>query len=712
MKYPIRTLLLCTSALFSFSTSALSQENISTADKSKTENETIVVTALKRQDRLEDLPVAASVTDQEAHELFYSAHPAEALTRSSPNFTFSGFGQPGMDFVNLRGIGVMGQPANSLDNTVGFSTNGMATSRLGFSPSLLDIEQVEILRGPQGTLFGRNALGGVVNLVTAPADGRREYSVHLQIGNKGHRMGEAIASDWLIEDVLAARAAIRWQKRDGEVTNVVVGGKEGGTELAAGRLSLRYLPSDDFSIDLTGSMDREEHGSTFNLLYEDPRYPVSGADRFPKNDKERIDGTLKIVKDFDSMVLTSISNFQKLNGKQQISTADNLVFDRLPYYTVPAAGANDADIDHEEMIFNQEIRLSSPESAALSWVAGANYFRSEYEGSYDQVSTYSPYASGIYNTNIISQTFAAFADVTAPVTDDLKISGGLRLSHDIQDFDSRYQGRGFPGSVTASSQTGSINDTYLTGRLAASYDITDDIMGYASISHGYASGGYPNYPINLAVGEDAEAFDPTTGWTYEAGVKNRFFDDSLMIDVSTFFNNIKNGQMLAHVVGSMPTRFSYISQDYQSYGLEIEAKAFIQDNLELRGSIGMTETRLKNIASTAPSGILKHNKVPNSANITASTGFTYNIIDNIKLSADYQYVGARFTDAQNQDKLDPYNMLSARLEWDTDWASVYAFGTNLLDETPQYYGSRYSDDTHTKVVGQGRTIGIGLKTEF
>lgn len=681
------------------------------AQEAATELEAITITALKRTDRLAQLPVSASVIENDAITAD-SSTPGAALTRATPNVYMGGFGQPGVDFVSMRGIGPLGQPANSLDNSVGFATNGAATSAFGFPPSLLDVERVEVLRGPQGTLFGRNAMGGLINVVTRPADGTREFKLRGEYGTDGHYLAEAIAGGWLQEDVLAARFALRFNGLDGDVPNVVVGGKEGDSRLAAVRGTLRYTPSDDTRVTLTLGHDRDERNNNYTLYYQYPGFPVSGSDIIPENHRRRTEGTLEIQHDFEGFTFTSLTNLQNIQLNGRVDTADELLFPAVGY-PFPARGGDLSVSKDRDRIFSQEFRLNSAVDSPVSWVAGVNYFRSDYRSHRDQDSTYSPYSSGIFDTDISSQTIAAFGDVTVPLTEQFKVHGGLRIAHDQQDLDVRYAGKGFPGSAAGYAQAGEGSDTYLTGRLAIGYDWNESLMTYASISTGYASGGFERYTLNAAVGQPTVPFKPSDVIAYEIGAKSKFLDDTLTLGVSLFYNDVSDGQLVGYDLSALPTTFKFVNQDYHSYGGEIEARAEVSDGLTIGAGIGLTVSKLDaTTADTAMLGAKEGNRTPNIPNLTVNADIDYRFMENFYANLQYQYVGERAMDLANTHDLPDYHMVNARIGWSKDDLEIYAFANNILDERPIYFGSPYSASVSTAAVGPGRTIGLGISRNF
>lgn len=378
----------------------------------------------------------------------------------------------------------------------------------------------------------------------------------------------------------------------------------------------------------------------------------------------------------------------------------------------PPAGA-DLSISHEnETIFSQELRLNSLEGSTISWVGGLHYFVSDYTGKRDQSSSFSPYSSGLFNTGLTSQTFAAFGDLTAPISDALKISGGLRIAYDRQSLNLNYSGKGFPGTVPAYRQNQTISDTYLTGRLAVSYDVSERLMAYASLARGYASGGFERYTLNGAVGKPTNPFAPSTAWTYETGLKSRFLDDRLELAASVFYNDVDDGQLVAANISARPVTFAFVNQDYDSYGFELQGRAKLADGLTVGSGLGVTATQIKNVPANATTGIRNGNEVPNAPRVTAFADIEYRFLDGFHANLQYQYVGKREVDIQNTASLDAYHMVNGRVGFEHKGLDIYAFGNNLLDERPVYFGSTFSASAHTAVVGPGRVIGLGLSKSF
>jgi len=698
-------------------TPVLAQDAQSAAADGAMVLEPVTVTARKRGEDEQDVPGSLTVID--GFDIPTSTlNPGADIARETPNFNFVDYAQPGSAFGTMRGIGPLGSPLNSLDSTIGFSTNGVPTTSMGFSPTLLDVERVEVLRGPQGTLFGRNALGGSVNVVTTPADGTREYRVTGELGTDGYRLGEALAAGWLVPDVLAGRAVVRYQDFDGDIHNTVTDKDEGGAELTAGRGTLHLTPGFDLDATLAVAFSREERTDPVYMLRDGPGYPKTAADITPEGNRDSLDTTLEISKRFDSFTVTSVTGVQFIELDSQTDYTDAYLYNQ--YLGQPFESYNDPSIDYgytdeSERIISQEFRLNAPEENAIDWVLGVSYFRSDYDQHRDQQSNLLSNLNGTYDTEIESQTFAAFGDVSVPMPflEGLTVSGGVRVAHDTQDIHSTYISNGFPGNVPRFSQDQDFTDTYLTGRMAVSYDWTPEVMTYASIAHGYSSGGFNRLTVNAPAGQPDEPFQPATVWTYEAGVHTNLLDQRLKLNASVFYNEVSDGQLSTFDPASLV--FYFENQDYASYGFEVEARALLAPGLEVNGGLGFTHSELKNVAEGSMTGAEDGGRVPNVPRFTGNVGILYSLpADVVELpgdffsSATYQFVGDREADVANSFALDPYHIVDLQLGWETDRVRLYGFVRNALDERPEFFGLQYTADARTTMVGRGRMMGLGV----
>ena len=685
---------------------------------------TIILEGRKREEAVLDAPVSASIVDGEDIRPG-SADPSRDIALRTPNFNFIDFGSPGYNFAAIRGVVPLGTPLNNLDNTIGYSTNGVPTSGLGFSSLPLDVERVEVLRGPQGTLFGRNALGGAINVVTRQADGVRDARLGIEVGDNGNRVVDFAAGGWLIDDTLAGRVALRYQTIDGDIPNPLTASEIGDAEIAAARVSLGFNPNSDFRAQLTFGYEQDERANPQFVLIESPEFPIAGDAFEPLERREISHVSLKVEREFEAFTFTSTTGFQDIGITIRNDNTDSFLysafFGDLGFPTPPSAFADPladtTDQFEEERIFSQEFRLNSTEGSAIDWVAGLSYFRSEYDQDRVQQDTNFPSLNGVYDTQIDSETIAIFGDVTVPIGSRWNASAGLRLARDTQDFATTFVSNGFPGTVPFFSQTGTFEDDYVTGRLAVDYQWSDEVLSYASITRGYASGGFERFSLDASNGRPAPPFRPSEITTYEIGAKAQFLGGDVVLTGAAFYNDVTDGQALAFDPATFAVFFD--NQDYESYGFDIEVQAQLSSRLFVRGAVGLTETELVNVDPANATGAVNGNEVPNSPNVTASLGLEYiqpltlfGTSGDLSFGVDVSHVGSRKADIANSTELDSYTLTDLRIGWSRSDFEIYAYGRNIFDERPVYFASVFSENANAATVGRGRQIGIGANWRF
>ncbi|WP_411037658.1 TonB-dependent receptor domain-containing protein, partial [Shinella sp. BYT-45] len=309
-------------------------------------------------------------------------------------------------------------------------------------------------------------------------------------------------------------------------------------------------------------------------------------------------------------------------------------------------------------------------------------------------------------------------EATVPIVGGLKATVGLRATKETKDITYRFTGNGTPGTLPSYYQHADLDDTFLTGRAALSYDWNDDIMTYVSVGRGAVAGGMPWTSTGAALGRDMPSYPTSTSWTYEAGFKSTLLDGRMTLNGSVFFNDVKNGHLL--VVDPATFAFSTAALDYETYGAELEARFEVTPGFNVFGGLGYTHAELKNVPVGSLTGASSGNTVPNVPNWAANIGAEYRFAASdigisqgeIVATAMYQFVGTRQADVANHFSLDSYGIVNARIGWEGEKASVYAFGTNLFDERYEAVGNYYGPTALTVRPGPGRIIGVGASVKF
>ncbi|SON57295.1 TonB dependent receptor family protein [Hartmannibacter diazotrophicus] len=632
--------------------------------------------------------------------------PGAAIARNSPNVQWINRAT-GSQFFSIRGVSSLGTPVNFSDGTVAFNIDGVPNSLMSASNVLLDVNRIEVMRGPQGTLWGSNALGGAINVVTNQPDGVRDIHVTSEIGTNGYRMGEMVLGGNIIPDALDGRMAVRFGHQDGDVSSLFTDDL-GKRDIAAFRGGLRYTGIDDTTVTLTGNYLRDEGNAPFYLLRNTPGFPISGTLTEPKSVTTQGGTTLTVEREFDAFRFTSLSAYQHNELDSKTDNADKLLYDQLGFPAFSSRG----HLDDKENIFSQELRLNSLEGDPIRWVMGASVARTE--GSRTCVSAQCappPYFDTItMDTDLNSTNLGLFGDMSVPFAERWEFSIGGRLSHDQIELK-----RGNSGDIADLTGSNSTSQTYPTGRMALAYKWSDEVQTYVSLARGHATRVYPlfGYPVNGVV---ADPYPAAAGWTYEAGIKASLFDDRLELDASVFHNDIKNGVMtyLDPALGTFGTTY----QDYKTSGFELQGRMLISDGLTLTGGLGYTYSELG--ANGANTNTVAGNGVPNTPQWTVTTGLQYdtlasvlNLPGSLSLGVQYQFTGSRPADVDNSFDLKPYHIVDARIGWKNDAGDLelYAFGRNLLDQRAETFGSLYLG-AETVAAGPGRIVGLGITKSF
>jgi iron complex outermembrane receptor protein len=681
----------------------------------------ITVTARKRPEAEKDVPISLTTVEGAQLDDLSKTRSNQDLARSVPNFNFVDLGGQSSNLANIRGVGSF-SPVSPDDTSVVFYVDEAPQSVYGIAPTLLDTERVEVLRGPQGTLFGRNAQGGAVNIVSRLPTFDRSLLITGEIGTKRYGFAEIIANSPLVPDTLAGRVALRYANFGGDVPNILLGGNDAATQIGAFRGSLLFTPTGRTTITFSGSYSKDDDTVPRWLLRGAPDFPVSAVDPRNEVNRENQSYNLKVRHDFGAVIFESVSNVQRTTSFQISDLTDSLVFSKLTglppaFFSVP--GADLANIGINENTYLQEVRLSAPKDSAVAWTTGLNVFRTEaaLNGDARSVTPAFVTATGIRNNNFTTDSYAVFGEATVPLVGALKGTLGLRATHEEKDASYRYRGVGAPGTVASFAQDLSLSDDFLTGRAALSYDWTRELMTYVSVARGYVAGGFPANSINNPLGKPEVPFEASTSWTYETGFKSELLERRLKLTGAVFFNDVKRGHLF---VFDVPTAsFTVATLDYQSWGGELEAAVRVAPGFELFGGIGLTHAELVNVPAGSATGARDSNRVPNVAPLTANLGMQYQVSaaplglpGDVFFRGNYQFVGTRAADVANSFDLPSYGIVNGKLGWKGQDVDAYVFANNLFDERYQVFGQSFGPTTQSVRVGQGRIVGIGASARF
>jgi len=695
------------------------------ASPATTALEPITVTARKIPELQQEVPISVTAFDSATmrERRIYSM---DDVVREVPNIGFSSLGDGRSTFLSIRGIGPMSQPLSYDDTSTVTYVDGVPQPLFGSDMRLFDLDRVEVLRGPQGTLFGRNAQAGAINIITNKPGDRTEFFVHGELGSDWYRVGEGFASGPLIPGKLSGRIAAYYSGVEGDVLNIAPGlGNLGSVQ--NGALRATFVATPDSNTTFTFSIFGEKDGnrpSNF-VLRNSFDFPVVALN--PEGYARRGLGgaALTAQREFTRLMLTSVTAYNHYDYQQLSNNSEALTFSRV--FGLPASTflpATDFSYYNERQnSFYQEIRLNSLPEATIKWVTGLTYYHDNFAlNSYYQ-SPFFPATNGWRYHDYSTNSYAAFGEATVPVPglERLKITAGLRYTHDDKTYDAQYRSNGFPGTVAAYRQAGSLGFDLVTGRAALSYDVTESSTIHATVSHGAKSGGFPNFTNNAPAGQPDLPYGASTSWSYEIGTKNQLAGGRGFLNAALFFNDVKGQNLFALDSAS----FTFVPKplDTESFGAEIEMGYRLTRGLDLFAAVGYTHAIVKNVSAdvAASSGARAGNRVPGAPGFTSSVTLQYResaawlglpSSANVIGMAQHQYIGERAADVGNHFNLDSYQMVNLKAGLEFEGFNVYAFGQNLVDARPQYIGLYYGSTAQAVTVGHGRIVGIGASMRF
>lgn len=547
--------------------------------------EEIIVTAEKREESIQDLPIAISAFSEEVLTS-RGIDGMEDLQRLAPSLQV----QPGnggtMATVFIRGIGKF-ESGVSVDSGIAIAQDGMVYS----SPFLanldfFDVERVEVLRGPQGTISGRNAAGGAINVHAKRPTENFEGGLKTTIGNYSRLATEGYLSGPIIEDRLLARLAVRSDRADGWATNTFLAQDLGAKDKINARASLLANVSNTFQAHLIveGLRDRsnfvvvDDGRIRANVPSLSEYYGLTGFDRDSRTVQhdirtdiaaEKYQTTLKLAWDITPAAkLTAVTGYVNLNF-------DNLAEqDGTVAKTVSSGPPDDSAIFWDVRQVSQEITLTADLSDRVDVIAGGLYLRTL------------NHQKGIFGLPLIGvppgslnseseQELASWAGYTQwryRLTDAIRLTAGVRYTQDSKDAGSRNINFGAAPVVENTADSWNA----WTPRLALEYMLDEDATVYASASRGFRSGGFDGF------GTVSNRFGPEFVWNYEAGLKVDWLDKQLRTALTAFHMDYTDKQTtVTGTDATVPFRTTINADAASINGVELELDALITERLRI-----------------------------------------------------------------------------------------------------------------------------------
>ena len=649
----------------------------------------VVSTSRKWEENAQRVPGSVDISSGEELERALADDIEDAI-QFSPNAHIKQTNAESL--IVIRGIGsydtAIYGPVGVFVNDVALPVNFM------HNLNLLDVEQMEILKGPQGTIYGRNTEAGAIKITTRRPDDKPSAEAFFEAsffdadhGDKpGFKTGGRVSSP-LVEGKAALSFSGQVLSSEGYVVNRTFNDDNAAEiQKVDTHTNLVITPNSAIDISLSHTFHRGDNGKDYFRFQTGaaatPRHEVTHDQVSTQNDETHVGG-LTATYDAGPFEVTSITGLT--------------TFDRdfvLDFNSTPFPGITQFDLSDDTV--SQEIRVTGgKEKDPFRWLIGAYGFREDLDVLFNLA------AIGVSrDTSVDTEGIAFFGQVTVSPVSRLRITGGLRYEHlDLEgemDFATPFFAANFAQDLSY--------DTWLP-KASIAVDVTDQTMIYASASRGYLAGGY-NYSFANSLA--SLTYDPEFTWNYEVGAKANLLQGKLTVDASLFYIDAKDKQVTELLPGGAQ-RISNAPESH-SQGGEIAATFKPNERLALFGGVGVTETRVDEFIGTVASGGMlvpfdfKGRKLPNAPEYTYNLGAQYTTANGWFGRVDILGTGAFFFDPANTLEQDSYVVTNAQIGRKWKDVEVTLWSKNLFDEAyltsaVNFFGSVLVEDAAPRSFG-------------
>jgi iron complex outermembrane recepter protein len=707
--------------------------------------EEVVVTARKREESVQNVPITEDVFNAQAIQSA-GIEFARDFVALVPNMTLVEVQNVGNSFITIRGIS---QARNSEPSVAVLVDGVLETNPYEFDQELTDIQQIEVLKGPQGALYGRDAIAGAIIIRTADPSDHFEGTGRLGVGNGPSEKAQvAISGPIDSAGTLRYRASLNFYNTDGYLENTYLDRKADPYRDYSGRLRLLWRPADDWSADLRFFRDRVDTTAYYYII---PRNVESNPfSSFPPsatnpqgtppeaNDvtspiqtqnlgtdyRDITDIALKLDYSPGFGTFTSTSDF---NFTKEIDTGDaydfrpikNSIeynyFAPLYYGSLFACCGGDFGLSQSQFIsektYSEELRFTSNAVNGFSWIAGAYFVHTERFISTGNLVDRGDGVPAVYETPLVdpsnpiatntnltfladsqnNNAWAGFGDAIFELSKQFEIDAGLRY-----DIDERHNTTDTPEQFLidpANSYTGEVRDATFSAwqpKATLLYKPTDNLTFYGGWARGFRSGGFNQTGVGAAAAAEGQLgvhdlFQAEVADTFEVGAKTLFLDRRLSVNAALFHTNDHNGYFFFYSATTSTQNLGNLSATYKGAELELTAKA--TDRLDLYANFGYTDGWITAMQDPTVIG----NKPPLLTKDTVNAGIQYHqpLSDELNgvVRLDYQEIGRTWWDPYNVTSRDPVNLVDLRAGVEGERWTVTAWSKNL---TNKIYNEEFS----------------------
>lgn len=685
-------------------------------DQDSAETGDIVVTASKTgATLLQDTPFAVTAFNAEMLERT-GVKDVRDLAAVTPNLLVTqnaSFSQ-----IYIRGIGSNNVFGGS-DPSSTIHLDGVYLARpASYLTNFLDVERIEVLRGPQGTLYGRNSVGGTINVISRKPGNEFVGRIQATYGNYNFARAEGYVSGPLIEDKLAASISFIGSRRDGYLKNIVPGvGDADNERTIGGRGQLRFTPSAPLEIILRADYVHSDDAlAGYVKLLQTTTDPLANStlgdyrkiavNIRPASNRRQWGTAAEVNYDVaDGLQLKSLTAY-RANRLTQVGDTDGT-----------ALNGRRTDQFEDQHQFSQEVNLTG-KTGALTYILGAYYFN-EHILVDSSVTTYATNVRANFNPTINTDAIAGFAQGSFALTEQITLTAGIRYTSEKKKFDQIATNfsliTGLPNATYPRAY--STDNTYKawTPKFSVEFRPVDGVLIYASATKGFKSGGF-----NFSSANAAQGFGPETLWSYEAGAKLDLLERLLRLNATVFhydYNDLQVQSFLSPGVVDITN-----ASDAKVDGAEFEAQLRPAKWLKLGGNLAYLDARYKNYTSALLPGNIPYDASGNRLNLAPKWSYSVFAEADTAIGAgsgfirgEYNYRTRQFFTASNSglDTQAGYGLLNASIGYTFpgEHFELLAFARNLTDREYVTSTASFASGIVGR-VGEPRTYGIRAVAKF
>lgn len=655
---------------------------------------TITTFADKRALPVQKTPIAMTVMDSVNLE----DGDVKTLQRVYDRIPNLFFGTTVGNYVNMSFRGKTTASVTEANPIVVYMDGVPMDTYMGANPTLLNIERVEILRGSQSVMYGKNSMGGVINIVSKKPTNEFGIQAYSSAGSYDTYSLGGVVNGPILEDKLFFSLGAEDFRTGGYMKNNN-SHKSNSDNTSRYKAQLRATPTDSLEINLMGDYMQQRKGIAPAIKGITPTlYTDANPD-----DRTRADAgnaALFIGQAMDWAKLELVSTF----NQNSIDYTQDLTY--LDYF---GAGPSGRDVVQKE--FSQEVRLRSPDGTeGINWTVGL-YGSNKNK---DRRKIYSTVPSYGLEYNFANEEkekeYAAFGQIVFPIFQKLKLAMALRYQYTDKDIDYKQTMTVTAFGITSPLNTDSANKSWdgLMPRLTLSYEVTDDAMAYASVSRGFLPGGF-NWTSSTA-DEDNIIFNEQTSWDYEVGVKTEWLNKRLMVNGNLFYSDIQDLQTITYdiITGNYLTGNAASAT---SYGAELEVMARLLPGLDFEVNAAVTKAKFDDYKGKDTSGPYDYsnNKVPLTPTYTANAALQYRHDSGVFVRGEVKHYAKLYWDDANSSSRSGITTADAKVGYEANNWSAYAYGTNIFDKR---YLDYYSASSDMGLVAAPQEFGIRFEVNF